>query len=160
MGGCRMTFPGWGTPRWVNWVSWFACASIRSEPMATASASLNQYSVFLSFTGSIIERWVLKKMVQVQILQLELPKDSGQVDWSTKEGISKISTKKRKFTHVTRDELIQSLRWGTHEFTPHSRKCATQCQLQLTSNPARNEQIPCAKLCRNELLPEFTPPFR
>lgn len=61
MGGCRMTFPGWGTPRWVNWVSWFACASIRSEPMATASASLNQYSVFLSFTGSIIERWVWKK---------------------------------------------------------------------------------------------------
>jgi hypothetical protein len=90
---------------------------------------------------------------------LELPKDSGQVDWSTKEGICKISTKKRKFTHVTRDELIQSLRWGTHEFTPHSRKCATQCQLQLTSNPARNEQIPCAKLCRNELLPELTPPF-
>lgn len=57
-----------------------------------------------------------KAMVQVQILQLELPKDSGQVDWSTKEGICKIST--RKSTHVTRDELIQSLRWGTHEFTP------------------------------------------
>jgi len=49
-GGCRMTFPGWGrgTPRWVNWVSWFACASIRSEPMATAIASLNPYYVFLS----------------------------------------------------------------------------------------------------------------
>lgn len=54
-----------------------------------------------------------KAMVQVQILQLELPKDSGQVDWSTKEGICKISTKKQKFTHVTRDELIQSLNPGS-----------------------------------------------
>lgn len=50
-GAVEWLFPGWGTPRWVNRVSWFACASIRSEPMATASASLNPYS-FLSF-GSI-----------------------------------------------------------------------------------------------------------
>jgi hypothetical protein len=28
-----------------------------------------------------------------------------------------------------------------------------------TNVEPRNEQIPCAKLCRNELLPEFTPPF-
>lgn len=57
-GGCRMTFPGWGrgTPRWVNWVSWFACASIRSEPMATAIASLNPYSVFISARSGFLSK--------------------------------------------------------------------------------------------------------
>lgn len=134
-----------------EWKDW--ALSLEIEKGKRQGESWSSSSTVKGFEPSVNPITIRKLWSKSRSCSWSCPKTAGRLtDRPKREQDFDQSKKKRKFTHVTRDELIQSLRWGTHEFTPHSRKCATQCQLQLTSNPARNEQIPCAYAGMNSYL--------